>query len=140
MAAATPKRDLFTARDAVLSSQFQWKRLSDSLLVDQRGVEQWDVVTGFQSQSHRLKAPSSVISTRIPGITGQIAQLTPAQIASRGVGGMSFKANSAAAFTCKGYRGTFVVFNDGRDGYQALSDSVIFLAGHQFNGAAISIV
>jgi hypothetical protein len=42
----------------------------------------------------------------------------------------TFAANSVAAFTTTGQAGIFIAMNDGRSGYQADSDAIIFLRNY----------
>jgi len=42
----------------------------------------------------------------------------------------TFVANTAAAFTVDGLRGTFLALNDGRDGFQADTDALIHLSNY----------
>jgi len=139
-AVATTQRDLLTAADPTQPCLFQWTRLNDSVLYGPRGSQRWDVITGFNGSTQALRAPRTVRTTAIQAASGSITQLTPEQIHTQGLGGSAFKANTAAAFTCAGYSGTFVVFNDNRPGYQANSDSLIFLADHQFSASAITLL
>lgn len=140
IAIASIQRNLLSASPTAQKGLFQWKALSDSLMYGRRGLMRWDVVTGFDSQRHALLAPRSVNKTIIKATSGRINQLNPEQVNGKGVGGALLKANSAAAFTCQGFDGTFVVFNDARPGYQANSDALIFLENHQFNlGTTINI-
>ena len=137
---ATAQRDLLRAATGTPKSQFQWKQLSDSLLSGRGGSQRWDVVTGFDSRVHTLRAPQSVNKTTIRTASGHVNQLTPALINTKGLGGTALKANSAGAFTCAGYNGTFVVFNDTRPGYQPNSDSLIFLDNFHVNlGSNINV-
>ena len=46
-----------------------------------------------------------------------------------------FKKDGAVAFTVPKYEGTFIAFNDGRDGFQSHTDSVVYLKGFTVSDA-----
>jgi hypothetical protein len=47
----------------------------------------------------------------------------------------TFTTNSVAAFTANGRTGSFIAMNDGRAGFQADSDAIIFLQNYMLNTA-----
>ena len=131
-ALATPARDRLTGQPGDVGTFFTWTNLTDSLLKGSRRSVLIDEVRDFTSLVDGLDAPLNVTTQEILNPGGRINKLNAGQINAKGVGGESFAANTAAAFTCKGYSGVFVVFNDARAGYQQNSDSLIQLVGYTF--------
>ena len=131
-ALATPLRDLLTGEPGDVGTFFTWTNLTDSLLKGAGRTVLWDRVVDFTSVVDGLDAPANVTTTEITALSGSVAKLVPGQIHSKGVGASNFAPNTAAAFTCKGFDGVFVVFNDAVTGYQPSSDSLIHLAGYTF--------
>lgn len=145
-AVATAKRDLLTGLgpDDTAKTTFTWTELTDSMLKGPRRRVLWDEVTNFSSERDVINAPETTIPTMITGISGSINKLVPGQINAKALGADTFSAHSAAAFTCKGYTGTFVVLNNGTAGYQQRKDSLIYLRDFSFDqapeGAGINII
>ena len=131
-ALATPLRDQLTGQPGNVGTFFTWANLTDSLLKGAGRSVLWDQVVDFTSVIDGLDAPANVTTTEITSLSGSISKLAPGLINAKGVGGANFAPNTAAAFTCKGYDGVFVVFNDGVAGYQQTSDSLVHLAGYTF--------
>jgi hypothetical protein len=138
-AIATPLRDKLTGETTGISTLFLWENLRDSLLKGAGGGPLWDVVDGYTSGVDILYAPQNITTTSIDRASGSISKLNAGQINAKALGGKSFQANSAAAFTCKGYDGTFVVFNDGLKGYQQNSDTLIFLQGFNLASGPLTV-
>ena len=138
---ATPLRDLLTGiPQAGISTNFVWLNLSDSRLKGRRGAALWDQVVDFKgSEGDELYAPESITTESISASSGHISKLVPGQINAKALKGKAFLADSAAAFTCDGYDGLFVVFNDPRAGYQAESDSLLFLKDFRFSASEPAI-
>lgn len=145
-AVATARRDLLTGLgpEDTTATTFTWTQLSDSRLKGPKRRALWDEVTNFSSERDVINAPEAIGSMTITGLSGSINKLVPGQITAKGVGAETFSANSAAAFTCKGYSGTFVVLNNGTPGYQHRKDSLIYLRDFSFEqgaeGAGINII
>jgi hypothetical protein len=59
--------------------------------------------------------------------------------AIRSLLGTQFTAFSAKAFQASGWNGTFVAFNDATAGFQANSDSVVYLANYNLPLASYPI-
>lgn len=137
-AVATAKRDWLTGLGPEDSATtiFTWPALSDSILKGPKRRALWDEVTNFSSERDVINAPEAIGSTTITGLSGRINKLVPGQINAKGVGAETFSANSAAAFTCKGYAGTFIVLNNGTPGYQHRKDSLIYLRDFSFGQGA----
>lgn len=138
-AIATAQRDKLTGEASGISTLFLWEQLGDSLLKGSGNRRLWDVVQGYTSGIDILYAPQTITTTAIGQSSGNISKLNAGQINAKALGGKSFLANSAAAFTCKGYAGTFVAFNDGQDGYQQNSDSLLFLEGFALASGPITV-
>ena len=133
---ATPLRDKLTGlfNGAKVRTTYTWRNLGDSLL-SSRGRASFDVVENFTvsktpGESDELVAPLSITTTSIDASNGKIKKLVAGQINAKALAPARFTANSAAAFTCKGFDGLFVAFNDARDGYQQNSDTLVFLKGY----------
>lgn len=137
-AVATAKRDWLTGLglEETTPTTFTWTQLSDSMLKGPKRRALWDEVTNFSSERDVINAPEAIGSTTITGLSGRINKLVPGQINAKGVGAETFLANSAAAFTCKGYAGTFIVLNNGTPGYQHRKDSLIYLRDFSFDQGA----
>jgi len=138
---ATPVRDLLTGiSDAGIATNFVWQNLGDSLLKGRGNSVLWDEVVDFKpSEGDELYAPENITTENISAPSGNISKLVAGQINAKGLKGKSFLANSAAAFTCDGFNGLFVVFNDARAGYQPNSDSLLFLKDFRFSTIETSI-
>lgn len=139
-ATATPGRDLLSGVTTDAAVFFTWNSLSDSLLKGSRRSVLIDKVIGFTSGVDGIDVPSSINAEAILAISslsGRTEKLVAGQINAKGVGADRFSANSVAAFTCKGFDGTYLVLNDNRNGYQQNSDGLIFLEGYDIgkNGA-----
>ncbi|MFN9655544.1 MAG: bluetail domain-containing putative surface protein, partial [Dolichospermum sp.] len=93
----------------------------------------FDVITDFNTRD-RILAPLSVETDRIASSIGNITSLSESSITSLLNAG-SFAANSVAAFTVSGRVGTFMAMNDGRDGFQAESDAILFLQNYAVSSA-----
>lgn len=123
---ATSQRDELTGTSDTKPTTFVWGKLGDSRLKI-RGRAGWDVVENFTLSSDTLNAPDSITKTSIASSNGTIRKLVAGQINAKVLSQDKFLANQAAAFECKDFNGLFVAFNDGRAGYQATSDTLLFL-------------
>ena len=132
---ATAQRDKLTGlfNGAKVKTTYTWLNLGDSLLKD-HGHAGYDIVENFTVNnpegSDELLAPQSITATAITTSNGNISKLVAGKITAKVLSADKFVANSAAAFTCDGFEGLFVVFNDRRDGYQHNSDTLIFLQNY----------
>lgn len=141
-ATATAQRDRLTGQAAGSTEPtlFRWQSLRDSRLKGRKKAPMWDVVQNFNPVRDRLDAPDSVSGTTITDSSGAIRRLRPGQINAKALGAEAFAANTAAAFTCQGYDGIFVVANNGVAGYQHRKDALMFLEGVSLeDGGAITI-
>lgn len=135
---ATPLRDKLTGEPTGALTLFAWENLGDSLLKI-RGRAGWDVVEGCTPDVDALYAPQTITTTSINSSNGNISKLVAGQINSKVLSKDKFRANSAAAFTCTGFDGLFVAFNDGRDAYQPNTDTLLFLQGYKLDGGAVVV-
>ena len=132
---ATAQRDKLTGlfNGSKVKTTYTWLNLGDSLL-KVRGRAGYDIVENFTVNnpegSDELLAPQSITATAITTSNGNISKLVAGKITAKVLSADKFVANSAAAFTCDGFEGLFVVFNDRRDGYQHNSDTLIFLQNY----------
>jgi hypothetical protein len=109
---------------------FAYTRLNESLLGTGSAFDQ---ITDFNSND-RLLAPASVIKAKLTSSRGTIDSLTAPSIAGL-LTSQNWLAQSVAAFTVTGRTGTFIAMNDGRAGFQADSDAIVFLRGYQVSSA-----
>ncbi|MFM7549692.1 MAG: bluetail domain-containing putative surface protein, partial [Cyanobacteriota bacterium] len=104
---------------------FAYNLLFESLWGDGNS---FDVVTDFRYRD-RILAPLSVELDPLISPVGNIASISLSAISSL-LSNPTFAANLVAAFTASGRPGTFVAMNDGRDGFQADSDAILFLQNY----------
>jgi hypothetical protein len=104
---------------------FAYASLNESLLGEGNGFDQ---ITDF-NPNDRISAPLSVKTKRLTSSQGNASALTATAIATLFTRS-TFAAHAVAAFRAKGYEGTFIAMNDQRAGYQASSDSIIFLQNY----------
>ena len=131
-ALATPIRDRLTGATGEDATFFKWANLTDSLLKGTGNRVLIDEVVGFTTLKDGLDAPDSITTQEINNLSGNVRKLDAGLINSKGVGGVAFAPNTAAAFTCNNVAGVYVVFNDGRPGYQQASDTLIYLKDYAF--------
>ena len=114
---------------------FVFLQLSDSLLLDPISGTggYFDEITDF-NRNDRISAPSSVIASRLTTSVGTAASIAPAAIAAV-LTKAEFIANSVAAFTASSHSGTFIAMNDGRAGFQADTDSIVWLRNYSISAA-----
>jgi hypothetical protein len=117
--------DVLTGGGNSDSDLFAYNSLFESLWGDGNS---FDVVTDFSNRD-RILAPLSVEPDRLISPVGNIATISLSAISSL-LSNPPFAANSVAAFTASGRPGTFVAMNDGRDGFQADSDAILFLQNY----------
>jgi hypothetical protein len=125
---ATKKTDELTGA-ANYSNTFEYSKNSFSLL------KSYDTITNYAT-TDAIDSPfvkSGQIAIDLDTICENISSLSAKSIAKQCLTKETFKAGNAGAFTASGYNGTFVVLNDNRDGFQAGTDAVIFLAGYQLS-------
>jgi hypothetical protein len=144
-ALATAQRDKLTGllNGEKVRTTYTWLNLGDSLL-KVRGLAGYDIVENFtinntDGSSDDLFAPQSITTTSIDTSNGNIRKLVAGQITAKVLSKANFLANSAAAFTCTGFDGLFVAFNDGRDGYQQNSDALVFLQGYNIASGPLMV-
>jgi hypothetical protein len=133
---ATKKRDRLTGV-AKHSNTFSYEKNSLSIL------KNYDTITNYVTtdaiDSPFVKSGSIVIDLGTP--CEKIRSLSAKAISKQCLTKENFKAGQAGAFTVEGLNGTFLVLNDNKDGFQANSDAVIFLAGFQISGtSSINVV
>jgi hypothetical protein len=122
--------DVLTGGGGSDSDLFAYNSLVESLL---GAGNSFDVITDFNNRD-RILAPLSVETDRLVSLMGNIASLSASTIATM-LSTTSFVANSVAAFTATGRTGTFIAMNDGRNGYQAESDAILFLKNYAVSSA-----
>jgi Ca2+-binding RTX toxin-like protein len=122
--------DVLTGGGSADSDLFAYNSLSEARL----GTgNTFDVITDFNTRD-RILAPLSVETDRIASSIGNITSLSESSITGL-LGSASFAANSVAAFTASGRLGKFIAMNDGRDGFQAESDAILFLQNYAVSSA-----
>jgi len=114
--------DILTGGGSTDSDLFVYNSFNESLLGTSSS---FDVITDFNSND-RIFAPLSVESVRLSRSLGNISPLVAMPISGL-LNAITFSANSVAAFTVTGQVGTFIAMNDGRAGFQADSDAIVFL-------------
>ena len=114
--------DILTGGGSTDSDLFVYNSFNESLLGTSSS---FDVITDFNSND-RIFAPLSVESVRLSRSLGNISSLVAMPISGL-LNAITFSANSVAAFTVTGQVGTFIAMNDGRAGFQADSDAIVFL-------------
>jgi hypothetical protein len=117
--------DVLTGEGGSDSDLFAYNSLDESLL---GAGNSFDVITDFNNRD-RILAPLSVETDRLVSSMGNIMTLSASTIAAL-LSTSSFVANSVQAFTYSGRLGTFIAMNDGRAGYQAESDAILFLQNY----------
>ena len=112
---------------------FIFLQLSDSLLLDPISGTggYFDEITDFNSND-RITAPFSVETDLLTASLGNAASIAPAAIAAV-LTPAAFGANSVAAFTASSHAGTFIAMNDGRAGFQADTDSIVWLRNYSIS-------
>lgn len=101
---------------------FSVTALNESLLGAGDG---FDRITDF-NRNDRLSVPTTVRARKLTSSMGTAASLTAPAI-NAVLTPAKFGANSVAAFQVSGRVGTFIAMNDGRPGFQAQSDALLFL-------------
>jgi Ca2+-binding RTX toxin-like protein len=120
--------DILTGGGSADSDLFVCNSFNESLL----GTgSSFDEITDFNSND-RIVAPFSVESDRLTSSLGNLSSLAAAPISGL-LNATTFSANSVAAFTVTGQVGTFVAMNDGRAGFQADSDAIVFLKNYSLS-------
>ena len=120
--------DILTGGGSNDSDLFVYNLLSESLL----GMgSSFDVITDF-NVNDRILAPFSVKTNRLSSSLGNLSSLAAAPMSGL-LNSTTFSANSVAAFTVAGQVGTFVAMNDGRAGFQADSDAIVFLKNYSLS-------
>ena len=123
--------DVLTGGGGSDSDLFAYNSLDESLL---GAGNSFDVITDFNNRD-RILAPLSVETDRLVSSMGNIMTLSASTIATL-LSTSSFVANSVRAFTYSGRLGTFIAMNDGRAGYQAESDAILFLQNYAVSSAS----
>ena len=142
---ATTQPDKLTGlfNNAKVKTTYTWANLTDSLLTV-HGRPGYDIVENFTTSnaeggSDELRAPQTITTDSITFSNGNIRKLNAGQINAKVLTKTNFLANSAAAFTCSGFDGMFVAFNDARDGYQQKTDTLLFLQGYNINSGPLVV-
>jgi hypothetical protein len=121
--------DSLTGGGTADNDLFVYNSLNESLL----GTgSSFDVITDFNRMDRIVRPQSQATTTRLSSSIGNISSLTSLQIAGL-LSTSTFSANSVAAFTATGRVGSFIAMNDGRTGFQAESDAIIFLQNYILN-------
>ncbi len=104
------------------TDKFVFTSLADSLLAG------YDVISDY-TIGEQIDAPSSIVSpTTLNASIGNIGGLSAANI-----GALPLLANTARAFTVTGQSGTFLVFNDSLNAFNAATDSIVQLSGYSIS-------
>jgi hypothetical protein len=104
------------------TDRFVFTSLADSLLAG------YDVISDY-TIGEQIDAPSSIVSpTTLNASIGNIGSLSAANI-----GALPLVANTARAFTVTGQSGTFLVFNDSLNAFNAATDSIVQLSGYSIS-------
>jgi Ca2+-binding RTX toxin-like protein len=104
------------------TDKFVFTSLADSLLAG------YDVISDY-TIGEQIDAPSSIVSpTTLNASIGNIGSLSAANI-----GALPLVANTARAFTVTGQSGTFLVFNDSLNAFNAATDSIVQLSGYSIS-------
>ena len=108
-------------------------QLSDSLLLDPISGTggYFDENTDFNSND-RITAPLSVETNLIKASLGNAALIAPAAIAAA-LTPAAFSVNSVVAFKASSHAGTFIAMNDGRAGFKADTDSLVWLRNYSIS-------
>lgn len=108
---------------------FDYTTLTNSLLAA------YDVITDY-AIGDKINAPANVIATTLTASRGNASSLSATAI-SLVLSSSVFAANSARAFQVTGFAGTFIALNNGVAGFNAATDSIIFLQNYTLGSAAI---
>jgi Ca2+-binding RTX toxin-like protein len=123
--------DILTGGGSGDSDLFVYNSLNESLLGT--GAS-FDVITDFNGKD-RIVAPFSVVTKRLSSSLGNLSSLAATPI-SELLNSTTFSANSVAAFTVTGQVGSFIAMNDGRAGFQADSDAIVFLKNYSVSATS----
>ena len=123
--------DILTGGGSGDSDLFVYNSLSESLLGTGGS---FDVITDFNGKD-RIVAPFSVVTKRLSSSLGNLSSLAATPI-SELLNSTIFSVNSVAAFTVTGQVGTFIAMNDGRAGFQADSDAIVFLKNYSVSATS----
>jgi hypothetical protein len=93
----------------------------------------YDVITDFNSND-RIAAPLSVLPTRLMNSLGTASSIDPTALAGV-LTTSTLSSNSVAAFTVSSHDGTFIAMNDGRAGFQADTDSIVWLRNYSISAS-----
>lgn len=130
-------KDILTGGGTSDRDLFCFFSLSDSLLVrpGNTGQNAFDEITDF-SRRDRLLAPFSVSLDTEPLTTalGSVPSASASALASL-LSTNTFSKDAAVAFTVTGFSGTFIAMNDGRAGFQADSDCIVFLQNYTISSS-----
>jgi hypothetical protein len=117
--------DTLTGGGTADTDVFAYNSLGESLL---GSGSSFDLITDFNNRDFIL-APLTVETERLSSAFGNVNSLTSASIEGL-LTASSFAANSLAAFTVTEQVGTYIAMNDGRGGFQADSDAIVFLPNY----------
>ncbi|HBH73270.1 MAG TPA: hypothetical protein DDY43_07430, partial [Synechococcales bacterium UBA10510] len=117
--------DTLTGGGTTDTDVFAYNSLGESLL----GTgSSFDLITDYNNKDFIL-APLTVETERLSSAFGSVNSLSSASIEGL-LNATSFAANAVTAFTVSGQLGTYITMNDGRDGFQADSDAIVFLPNY----------
>ena len=117
--------DTLTGGGTTDTDVFAYNSLGESLL----GTgSSFDLITDFNNKDFIL-APLTVETERLSSAFGSVNSLSSASIEGL-LTATSFAANAVSAFTVVGQLGTYIAMNDGRDGFQADTDAIVFLPNY----------
>ncbi|MCX5967291.1 MAG: Ig-like domain-containing protein, partial [Cyanobacteria bacterium] len=128
-------KDILTGSNTADRDVFVFFQLSDSLLLDPTSGTggYFDEITDF-NRNDRITAPFSVETDILTSSLGEAETISPTTIAAV-LTTSSFTANGVAAFTANSHSGTFIAMNDARAGFQADTDSIVWLRDYSISAA-----
>ena len=128
-------KDILTGSNTADRDVFVFFQLSDSLLLDPTSGTggYFDEITDF-NRNDRITAPFSVEKDILTSSLGEAETISPTTIAAV-LTTSSFTANGVAAFTANSHSGTFIAMNDARAGFQADTDSIVWLRDYSISAA-----
>jgi Ca2+-binding RTX toxin-like protein len=107
------------------TDRFVFTSLADSLLTANGG---YDVISDY-AIGEQIDAPSTVAAAVLSASIGNISGTFNAI----NIGALPLVANTAQAFTVTGQSGTFLVFNDSLNAFNAATDSIVQLSAYSIS-------
>jgi hypothetical protein len=126
-------KDILTGEGTSDRDLFVYTQLGDSMLLEPVSGTggYFDEITDFNNND-RITTPASVATNRLTGSLGTADSIAPAAIAAV-LTKAAFTAHSVVAFTTSSHSGTFLAFNDAQTGFQAETDSILWLRNYSIS-------